>query len=55
MGPHTGLRHTKKVSLNKGKKDFTEKLTPFLNKMNNMKKNVKVVCCDIAGENKTLE
>ena len=34
---------------------LTEKVTPFLDKTNTMKKNVKIIYCDGVGENKTLE
>ena len=33
---------------------MTEKFPPFLNKMKTVKKNVKIIRCDNAGENKTL-
>ena len=39
----------------KAKEYLTEKVTPFLNKMKTMKKNVKIICCGDAGEKKTLE
>ena len=38
------------------KKDYlTEKVSPFLKKINTTKKNVKTIHCDNAGENNTLE
>ena len=37
----------------KAKYYLTEKVTPFLKKTKTMKKNVKILCCDNAGENKT--
>ena len=39
----------------KAKSYFTEKVTPFINKTNTMKKNVKTIRCDNAGENKTTK
>ena len=39
----------------KSKEYLTERVSPFLNKIKTMKKNVKIIHCDIAGENKNLE
>ena len=56
MDPHTRLRHKiKMVSLHEGKEDLSEKITPLLKKIKTMKKNVRIICCDNAGENKTPE
>ena len=38
----------------KAKEDLTGKVAPFLKKMKTMKKNVKVICCENSGKNKTL-
>ena len=43
------------VSLHEGKEDLSEKITPLLKKIKTMKKNVRIICCDNAGENKTPE
>ena len=40
--------------LMKAKEDLTGKVAPFLKKMKTMKKNVKVICCENSGKNKTL-
>ena len=32
-----------------------EKVTSIVNKINTTKKNVKIICCDNAGEKKTIE
>ena len=37
------------------KEYLTEKVTPFLKKMKNMKKDVKIIHCDNSGKNKTFE
>ena len=42
------------VSIQKFKIIFDWKFTPFLKKMNIMKKNIKIIICDNTGENKTL-
>ena len=39
----------------KAKEYLTEKFTPFLNNTKTMNKKVKIICCDNAGGNKTLE
>ena len=39
----------------KAKEYLTETFTPFLKKMNTMRKIVKIICCDNSGENKTLK
>ena len=39
----------------KATEHLAEKVTPFLKKMNNTKRNVKIIICDNAGKNKTLE
>ena len=37
------------------KEYLTEKVTPFLKNMKTMTKRFKMICCDNAGENNTLE
>ena len=37
------------------RKEMTENFTPFLKKLKSMKKNVKIIFCNNAGKNKTLE
>ena len=47
---------TKKGSfLTNVKESLTENITPFLNKMKTKKKNVKIICCNSAGENNNLK
>ena len=43
------------VFLHEEKEDLSEKFTHFLKRMKTMKKNVKIIRCDNAGEDKTLE
>ena len=45
----------KKVFLHKGIIILTEKFTHFLNKMRTIKKNIKIIFCDNACKNNTLE
>ena len=37
------------------KEYLSESFTPFLRKMKTMKKNVKIFCCNNAGDNNTVE
>ena len=39
----------------KAKEDLTGKVAPFLKKIKTMKKNAKIICCDNAGERKSLK
>ena len=53
---HTRLRHKEKLSFfMKVKEYLTEKFSPFIKKLRKKKKNIKIFCCDNAGENKTLK
>ena len=54
MDSHTILRK-KRSFFTKAWEYLTERVTPFLNKTKTVKKNVKIIFCDNAGENKTIE
>ena len=59
-GPRFGfsyntLAQNKNSFFTNTKEYLSQKVTPFLNKMKIMKKNVKIIRCEKAGENKTLE
>ena len=56
MDSFTGLIHrTKMVFPHEVKIIFDIKVTPFLNKIDTMKKNAKIISCDNSGGNKTLK